>query len=84
MYLEQGLSFSRIEVVYVLLPLEEGVLVDDVQLIAVDKGAQQDAVGKAGAVGPNLKVTTCTIMRCKRSFGQAIFPKLWFLVLPLS
>ena len=53
-HLEQGFSLFRIKVVDILFPLEECMLVNDIQLVAVDKGSQQDAVGEALAMGPNL------------------------------
>ena len=54
-YLEERLPLAGVGVVDVLLPLEEGPLLEDVELVEVDEGAQEESLGEPLLVAEHLQ-----------------------------
>jgi hypothetical protein len=69
-HLKQSFSFSGVGVVDILLPLQEGVLVHDVHLVAVDEGAQQQALREVLLVTKHLESISTCINFGRKLFGQ--------------
>ena len=76
-YLEEGLPFSWIHVADILFPLKEGLLINDVKLVAVDERLEEGPLRKAEVVSPNLKPTS---KRCNTTIDTKILRRLNFFI----
>ena len=56
-YLKQRLSLAGVGVIDVLLPLQERPLLEDVELVEVDKVPEEEALGETFLVAKNLKTS---------------------------